>query len=115
MPLIEVERNILGIDHQEVGLMIAEKWKLNEVISTCISCHHDIDGVKGELTKPVAFVALGNVYTNILDIGSAGNHFPKEAEIYHLLDILDISLEDFGQIGESVQEEIRKAEIFLQI
>lgn len=115
IPLIEVERDILGIDHQEIGLMIAEKWKLNEVITTCISRHHNIDGLDGELGRKVAFVALGNTYTNILDIGSAGNHFPDEGEILHLLDVLDISLEDFGQIGQSVQEEIRKAEIFLQI
>ena len=115
VPLIEVERDVLGIDHQEVGLMIAEKWKLNEVITTCISRHHNVEGLEGNLLQQVAFVALGNVYTNILDIGSAGNHFPDEGEMLQLLDILDISLDDFGQIGEGVQEEIRKAEIFLQI
>ena len=115
VPLIEVERDVLGIDHQEVGLMIAEKWKLNEVITTCISRHHDVDGLEGKLGEQVALVALGNTYTNILDIGSAGDHFPDEEEVLHLLDVLGINLEDFGHIGESVQEEIRKAEIFLQI
>ncbi len=115
LPLIEVEREIMGIDHQEVGLMIAEKWKLNEVITTCISRHHDVNGLEGNLAKQVGFVALGNIYTNILDIGSAGNSFPDEGEILLLLEVLDISLEDFGHIGASVQEEIRKAEIFLQI
>jgi putative nucleotidyltransferase with HDIG domain len=115
LPLIEVERDIMGIDHQEVGLMIAEKWKLNEVITTCISRHHDVTGLDGNLAKQVGFVALGNIYTNILDIGSAGNSFPDEGEILYLLEVLDISLEDFGHIGTSVQEEIRKAEIFLQI
>jgi putative nucleotidyltransferase with HDIG domain len=115
LPLIEVERDIMGIDHQEVGLMIAEKWKLNEVITTCISRHHDVAGLDGNLAKQVGFVALGNIYTNILDIGSAGNSFPDEGEILYLLEVLDISLEDFGHIGTSVQEEIRKAEIFLQI
>jgi len=114
-PLIEVERDIMGIDHQEVGLMIAEKWKLNEVITTCISKHHNVGDVKGTLAKQVAFVALGNIYTNILDIGFAGNPFPAETEMEHLLMVLDISAEDFGHIGESVQAEIHKAEIFLQI
>jgi putative nucleotidyltransferase with HDIG domain len=115
LPLIEVERDIMGIDHQEVGLMIAEKWKLNEVITTCISRHHDVSGLEGDLAKQVGFVALGNIYTNILDIGSAGNSFPDEGQIFKLLEVLDITLEDFGHIGVSVQEEIRKAEIFLQI
>lgn len=115
VPLVEVERDVLGIDHQEVGLMIAEKWKLNEVITTCISRHHDVDGLEGKLGEQVALVALGNIYTNIMDIGSAGDHFPDEEEFLHLLDLLEINLEDFGHLGENVQEEIRKAEIFLQI
>ncbi len=115
VPLIEVEREVMGIDHQQVGLMIAEKWKLNEVITTCISKHHNVGDLSGAIASQVAFVALGNIYTNILDIGSAGNPFPDEGEVYSLLEVLDISLEDFGHIGENVQEEIRKAEVFLQI
>jgi len=115
VPLIEVEREVMGIDHQEVGLMIAQKWKLNEVITTCITKHHNVGELRGPIASQVAFVALGDIYTNILDIGSAGNPFPDEGEVYGLLEMLDISLEDFGQIGENVQEEIRKAEVFLQI
>jgi HD-like signal output (HDOD) protein len=114
-PLIEVEREIMGIDHQEVGRMIAEKWKLNEVITTCISKHHNVGDLSGQLQQQVAFVALGNIYTNILDIGFAGNPFPDEGEVIRLLEVLGISTEDFGHIGSGVQEEIRKAEIFLQI
>lgn len=115
LPLIEVEREMMGIDHQEVGLMIAEKWKLNEVITTCIGKHHNVEELSGELATQVAYVALGNLYTNILDIGFAGNPFPAEKDAKYLLDLLKISPEDFGHIGENVQEEIRKAEIFLQI
>lgn len=95
--------------------MIAEKWKLNEVITTCISSHHDVDGLQGDLVNQVAYVALGDIYTNILEFGYGGNSYPAEDEAMHLLKLLDISPEDFGSIGENVQEEIRKAEIFLQI
>jgi len=115
VPLVEAEREIMGIDHQEVGLMIAEKWKLNEVISTCISKHHNVDDLTGKLQAQAAYVALGNTYTNILDIGFAGNPYPLEKDVDELLGMLDLSVEDFGHIGQSVQEEIRKAEIFLQI
>lgn len=115
LPLIEVERDMMGIDHQEVGLMIAEKWKLNEVITTCIGKHHNVEELEGDLAKQVAYVALGNLYTNILDIGFAGDPFPSEPQAEYLLKFLDISPDDFGHIGENVEEEIKKAEIFLQI
>jgi putative nucleotidyltransferase with HDIG domain len=115
LPLNEVELDIMGIDHQEVGLMIAEKWKLNQVISKCISSHHQLANLTENMGQQVAFVALGNIYANILDHGYAGNPFPREEEIGRLLRSVDLSWEDFCGIGGRVVEEIQKAEIFLKI
>jgi putative nucleotidyltransferase with HDIG domain len=115
LPLNEVELDIMGIDHQEVGLMIAEKWKLNQVISKCISSHHQLTNLTENMGQQVAFVALGNIYANILDHGYAGNPFPREEEIGRLLRSVDLSWEDFCGIGGRVVEEIQKAEIFLKI
>jgi HD-like signal output (HDOD) protein len=114
-PLIDVEREILGIDHQEVGRMIAEKWKLNRVITECITTHHDVGSLEGDVGVQVAMIALGNSYTNILEHGYAGDPFPAEEEITRLLRFVDLSPDDFGSIGGYVDEEINKAELFLQI
>ncbi len=115
LPLIMVERDLMGIDHQEVGGMIAEKWKLNEVISATISKHHGGVENKGTSEVQIAFVALGNIYSNIFDLGYAGDPFPLESELENNLNIVGLSLDEFGAIGGSVQEEIRKAQIFLQM
>ena len=115
LPLNEVELDVMGIDHQEVGLMIAEKWKLNEVISKCIGSHHELGNLAGEHGQQVALVALGNIYTNILDHGYAGNPFPTEEQVGPLLESAGLSWDDFCGIGGRVGEEIQKAEIFLQI
>ena len=115
MPLITVERHLLGIDHEEVGLMIAEKWKLNTVITKCISSHHDVDTSEGELGQQVALISLGNIYANILDHGYAGDPFPAEDDIEVLLHFVGLDWQDFSLIGGRVKEEIHKAEMFLQI
>ena len=115
LPLRDVELDIMGIDHQEVGLMIADKWKLNPVISECIGGHHQLDNHQGENGQQVALVALGNIYTNILDHGYAGNPFPPDNEAERLLGIVDLGWEEFCGIGDRVVEEIQKAEIFLKI
>lgn len=113
--LQQVELDVMGIDHQEVGLMIAEKWKLNEVITSCITSHHNIESLQGDQGQLVALVALGNIYANILDHGYAGNPFPAEKDLEYLLDYTGLSWEDFCGIGGRVNDEIDKAKIFLQI
>ncbi len=113
--LIAAERELMGIDHQEVGQMIAEKWKLNPVITDCIINHHDVDKAAGDSKKQAAFVSLANMYINILDIGYAGDPFPAVDEIDRLLEIVGLSWQDYGTISEDVENEIEKAQIFLQI
>ncbi len=115
LPLHQVELDVMGIDHQEVGLMIAEKWKLNQVITTCIGSHHQVGMLSGELGQQVALVALGNIYSNIVDHGYAGNPFPAEEEVDRLLTTVDLSQDQFCGIGDRVVEEVKKAEIFLKI
>ena len=115
IPLIEAERELMGIDHQEVGLMIAEKWKLNKAISGCIGNHHDLDKLDEEYQRQAAFVALGNLYSAIYDIGFAGDMYPSESEIEKLLDLTDLSWHEFANIRDDIDIEIQKAQIFLQI
>jgi len=115
LPLHQVEKEVMGIDHQEVGLMIAEKWKLNKVIVECIGYHHQPAQLSAEAMQKVVLVSLGNIYTNICDYGYAGNPFPAAEEITGLLDQAGVSWEQFGGIGLNVEAEIEKAKIFLEI
>lgn len=113
--LIQVERDLLGVDHQEVGLMIADKWKLNPSIRDCISNHHNVEFAEEEHRKQIAFIALANVYINIFDIGFAGDPYPREEGLDELLNITGLTWEDYAGVRESVEAEIEKAQIFLQI
>lgn len=115
LPLQQVELGVMGIDHQEVGRMIAEKWKLNDVITRCITSHHDLKNLQDDRGQVVALVALGNIYANILDHGYAGNPFPGEKDLEFLLEYTELTWEEFCGIGNRVIEEIDNAKIFLQI
>jgi putative nucleotidyltransferase with HDIG domain len=115
LPLYEVELDVMGINHQEVGLMIADKWKLNDVITSCIGTHHETTELQGEIGQKVALVALGNMYTNIFDLGYAGDPFPRENEVELFRQRVNLSPDEFCGIGERVIEEIHKAEVFLNL
>ncbi len=114
-PLIDIEREMLGVDHQVVGKMIAEKWKRNQAMTTAISFHHDVKAAPEEHRVRAAYVGLANMYANILDLGYAGDPFPNEGSANVMLELTGLSWEMFGEIAESVEAEIEKAQVFLQI
>jgi len=113
--LVEVEREHLGIDHQEVGELIAAKWKLSRAMTSCIGYHHDVDMAAEEDRSLVSIVALANMYVNIHDIGYAGDSFPEHANADMLLESAGLDWPDLSTIGDSVEYEIQKAQIFLQV
>jgi len=114
-PLVEVERALLGIDHQEVGMMIAKKWKLNKVITECITRHHQVDTLEGDYRQHVALISLGNIYSNIFDHGYAGDPFPDEGEVGRLLDVVHLDHDVFTAISDMVVEEIERSKLFLLV
>lgn len=114
-PLIDTEREMLGVDHQVVGKMIAEKWKLNQAMTTAINFHHDVEVAPEEHRVRAAYVGLANMYANILDLGYAGDPFPNGDTADVMLELTGLSWEMFGKIAGSVEAEIEKAQVFLQI
>jgi putative nucleotidyltransferase with HDIG domain len=114
-PLIAQEKKLLEIDHQEVGEMIASKWKLNAAITNVICHHHSPELTQPEHQALVATVALADFYVCLFDIGYAGNRYPDEHILASLLDMCGLQWSAVIGLTEAVDEEIRKAEIFLQV
>ena len=114
-PLIHLEQRVMGIDHEEVGQMIASKWKLNAIITDAICHHHSPLLVIPEHQALVATVALADFYMCLFDIGYAGNRFPDEEQLAPLLEMCGLEWCSVANLAEAVDAEIKKAEIFLQI
>ena len=114
-PLIHLEQRIMEIDHEEVGYMIASKWKLNAVITDAICHHHSPMLAAPENQALVATVALADFYICLFDIGFAGNRFPDEEQLAPLLEMCELEWSAIVNLSEAVDAEIKKAEIFLQI
>jgi len=54
-PLDEVEHELLGYDHAEIGELLAEKWRLPADVRSAVAHHHDETGDLGPtLTSVVA-------------------------------------------------------------
>ncbi len=114
-PLNALERKMMEIDHEEVGEMIAAKWKLNAVITDAICHHHSPWDAAAEHRALVATVALADFYVCLFDIGYAGNRFPDETRLEALLELCGLKWNTVVGLRETVDAEITKAEIFLKV
>ncbi len=70
--LIETERQILGVNHTEIGELIARKWLLPESICRAIR-YHEIGLVDDEFDMEVACVHLADIISRMLELGNPGD------------------------------------------
>jgi len=68
----EAEREILGLDHAEVGSWLAKSWNLPNKLVEPIACHHDPQLAREELLAS-AIVHFGNIMIRGLGYGHAGD------------------------------------------
>lgn len=113
-PLIDVELEVIGITHQDVGLQIAEKWSLNPFLTSCISRHHDFN-IEMVEDERIAFVALADMYCNLHVAEHSGNMFPNLTRQVALLEVTGLAWEDLLKQEEDIANEIERAKVFLKV
>jgi putative nucleotidyltransferase with HDIG domain len=86
----QAEGFILGMTHQEVGKLLAEKWNLPSSLSDCLIYHHEPSNA--ELSKPLAaIVHLADYMTQKLQIGSFAwdDNYQLDQNIIQILNLGD--------------------------
>jgi putative nucleotidyltransferase with HDIG domain len=79
----DVEREIIGVDHAQIGARLAQKWKLPDVLSQAVGGHHDLKYCKDVSAKQIAsFVAIADFICCSCGISEHENpsiHVPENA------------------------------------
>jgi putative nucleotidyltransferase with HDIG domain len=60
VPDYEAEKEILGVDHAEIGGVLAEKWKFDKEILNTIQYHHSL--LKSRASLVTAVVSISNLF-----------------------------------------------------
>ncbi|MCW8932896.1 MAG: HDOD domain-containing protein [Gammaproteobacteria bacterium] len=113
--LHDAEMTLFGFNHQHCGDIIASKWKLNDNIISAMKHHHEPEKSDEDHRLLISSVAIADLYANIFEMGSAGNHFIAEEYVEALFAQNKLSWQSLTQLHESIQESIEKASIFLQV
>ena len=114
-PLSNAEDVLLGFDHSRVGKMIADKWQLNQALTELLRFHHAPESASPNNQQLIGVVALANIYANLFDVGSAGDRYPDISRVNELLPQVGLKWLDLSSLHLLVQQEIEKAQVFLQV
>lgn len=77
--IIEIERELLGVDHAQVGAELARLWKLPQSVADAIGGHHGADELDSEMADAVH---IAEVLAHALDLGeSPSNRVPDLSEL----------------------------------
>jgi putative nucleotidyltransferase with HDIG domain len=89
MPRWQVEREVLGIDHAQIGARLAMHWSFPEEITTVIKFHHDFAESPEESRRLAAVVALADSLCNEDDASNLceGAHVDTIEEAIALLEL----------------------------
>ena len=114
-PLAHAEGVIFGLDHGTIGSLIAEKWRLSPALSEGLGYHHQPDKSLPEHQQLVFIVALADIFSQLLNIGSCESTSNGTAFAEFLLERVGVDWPKLYDMRDTVVAEIDKAKIFLQI
>lgn len=111
--LCDIEKEIFGYDHSEIGTYLAEKWNFPQKLTGVIKYHHKPNKASEDFDKKlISIVSIANIFVNILKIGNSGNYYIDRIsqESWKMLNLKTSNLES---IYDSIKEEYKLATIFL--
>jgi len=73
-PHFAIQRSRLGFDHGEVGGELLKRWRIPEIITEAVACHHD-PGRAGLYPLETSLLHVADVIGHALQVGFSGDAF----------------------------------------
>lgn len=94
----QAERQVIGVDHAELGAMLAQKWKLTPAVINAIRGHHDLSACEPQHHILAASLCIANQMCNLSGYYShPSNRAEVPPEIY---DVAGIDCDKLGKVTE---------------
>ncbi len=114
-PVAQAEKAVLGLDHCDVGKMIAEKWKLSPGVIETLFFHHAPEKAAEDNQFMVNLVGLANQYAHYLEKMQDDDIFINVDEFKRLSKKSGISVKALSGLKDTILAEIENANVFLQV
>ncbi len=115
----EAEEELETVKHTLIGVMLAEKWKLPQLIQSAIQYHHQTHplkrgGASPELQQVIDITILANLFTHALKFGDSGHDKALNAPV-EMFERLNIPKNKIPVLLDDLKEVISNADAFLSI
>ncbi len=123
LSLHTAEKAVFGMNHEEIGKLIVQKWKLEGAISQVICTHHHLPQTDDETHNFVERVAVADILSKIT-INGVEKKFPEDIFVETILqDSLirtflkkhNLAPATLKTLQEKSRTEIENAKLFIQI
>lgn len=110
--ITKIEKHILKLTHEEIGIAIGKKWKFENPLLFAAGKHHQ-PALQGSAAVFSMVVCIADTYVKMMEIGFSGNHKidPVPEEVWNTLELDEEAMYDDLS---SINEEIEKAKLFLK-
>lgn len=108
--ILEAERELLGMDHAEVGAWLAESWFLPEKLIEPIRCHHDVE-TSGKFLIKASVVHLADILVKAGGFGFSGDDFVPRIQPT-AWEVLQMSESVLEGIVEEIEDKLVDAKNF---
>lgn len=114
LPLSDVERQVLGMDHTQVGRRVLAKWRLPERLCQCAAYHSQPQLAHEEIHSLVAAINVADFLCKAKKIGFNGDPTIEPAKSF-ALQTLNFGKTDLLVLFEDMDEEIAQARDFFTL
>ena len=113
--LVEAERAVFGIDHAELGGIVAENWKFPSLLSNSIKNHHK--SPEKFIPNIVAWVRLSNLVYHVYLANSVYSHHREIISIIKQSILFQFKLkkEEIDQVMTEIPGELKKVEMLFNL
>ena len=107
----DAEREVLGLDHEEIGGQLAKAWKFSDNYTSCILNHHN-PLMTERYTRLVRVVHIGDCLCRQLEYGSGGDETVPEI-LPEVMDSFSMGERGVSILTEAAKEDLDDADSFL--
>lgn len=116
--MFEVELELLGIEHGEVGGLLAQRWGLPREVREAMNYHHRLKDLPRDMDNNARLlthtVALADYITNHQNLGFSGNYRAMDFPVSSF-EALGLSTSDIRDIVSRVREDAGKSELLVAL